>query len=214
MSNKEQFLQDRTMKPKSNPNSVGQQQGLKIAVEERNGTCNSVDLSFAVRKDAWVNMSLAAVEYQMLVDAVEDCVRNREMEPITIIEQRKGTEYSRVTVQRDSEGRISILLEGQGNRAEVHFMQLKQYALLKNGQPMSIMEQSERNARGWVRQQHRVLDRLEENFKPFNPNSPGGAGNGFRPRPQQYTQTGGGNGYVPPQAPSAQPATSTQDDFF
>lgn len=209
--NRIKFSDDRSMKPKGPANARGQQQGLKIKVEERNGSCDAVGLSYMIRENTWVNMNLPAVEYQTFVDAVEDCIRNPEMEPITVYETRGGAEHARITVMRDGDGRVAAKFEGQGNSVMVTWMPLKTYGLLKNNQPMSVKEQSERNARSWCKQQHRILDLLEESYVPFTPQA---AGSGFKPR---YNNNGGGGNQQyqqRPPLPAQQPATATQDEFF
>lgn len=216
MSNNNQsnqdFLLDRSMRPKAKPNAQGQQQGLKIQVEERNGTCNGIDLSYAVRKDAWVNMTLPAVEYQCFVDAVEDAYAGRLDKPITISEFRKEVEFAKLTVFLDQDGIITATLESQGNRVDVKWMPLKAYPITSGGQQISPAEQSKRNARAWVKQQRFIIDRLFNSFKPFNPNNMGKPqyGNkGYNQKPQYQQQQ---TPYSPP--PAAAPATATTDDFF
>lgn len=209
LTKQENFLNDRTMKPKTVANSQGQQQGLKMAVQNRGRGCNTIDLSMMVGKQQWINMSLPTVEFQTFVDAVKECAASREFVPLTIAEERKGAIHATLTVQRNQEGMVVAILESQGKSVEVRWMPLKQYPMKRGGGQMSVAESSERNARAWASQQHRLIDRLAEMYEPFNPNGGNGGGNYGGGNGGNY---GGGNGggYQPqPQAP-----TTSVDNYF
>ena len=210
MAKSEQFMEDRSMKPKAAPNSQGQQQGLKIFVEERFGSCTGVSLSYVPRQGVYINGGLNVLDFQAWVDAIAECANNREFVPVSIGETRKGAEYCRLTVKRDADGRVATEFSGQGNTVEVTWMPLKTTIMLKDNQPMAVSEQSERNARAWVKQQHRLIDRLEEMYIPFNPNNPQ---TGHKPQQQRAPynpqQQAPQQQYQAPQQPSA-----NVDDFF
>lgn len=210
LEKQEQFLNDRTMKPKAAPNSQGQQQGLKMAVQNRGRGCNTIDLSMMVGKQQWINMSLPTVEFQVFVDAVAECAGSREFSPVTIGEERKGALHASLTVQRNQEGMVVAILESQGKSVEVRWLPLKQYPMKRGGGQMSVAESSERNARAWAKQQHRLIDRLEEMYEPFNPN--GGQGGGGFNGGGNYGGNGGGNNNY--QAPQPQAPTTSVDNYF
>lgn len=197
----ENFLNDRTMKPKAAPNSQGQQQGLKMAVQNRGRGCNTIDLSMMVGKQQWINMSLPTVEFQEFVDAVVECAANREFTPWWKEEHRKGAMHAKITVQRNGEGMVVAILESQGSNVEVRWMPLKQYPTGRGAGTASAAESSERNARAWAKQQHRLIDRLEEMYEPFNP---GNGGGGF----------GGGGNKPAYQAPQAPQQTTSVENYF
>lgn len=229
MSNTDQntndFMEDRSSRPGGRPNNQGMIQRLKFSIEEFNDSCSSLRCTYMLRKgqeNVWLDINLAPEPLADFINAIEDCAKDRNFQPYTIVERRtkERVAHASITVKRGQDNIIVLELESKGNKVELQFLPVDTYTRESNGQELPAMVRSERNARACARIYANYLEVLRERFKPFSNNN----GNGFQPRKgnQQYQRPQPQQQYnqqpqqqYQPQRPQAQQApTTSEDDFF
>lgn len=202
-----ELILDRSMRPLTKPNGQGRQQGMKIQPADFNGDCEGIEFRSVAGKGLFLGFNAAPGVFQMIADALEDCLKQREASSLEFVQEFKNKGPSILTVGREDDGIPYFKLQSATNEGErsqtFYFSPPKNIALRRNGQPISELEMAERLARGWVRNAYKFMEALTQKYKPrvWEQKGSFGGGGGQQQRSGGYGGNQGGQQHRQSSAP-------------
>lgn len=190
-----ELILDRSMRPLTKPNGQGKQQAMKIQPTDFNGDCEAIEFRSVAGKGLFLGFSAPPGMFQLIADALEDCLKKREPSSLEFVQEFKNKGPSVLAIGREEDGIPYFKLTSATNEGErsqtFYFSPPKNIALRRNGQPISEVEMAERLARGWVRNAYKFMEALTLKYKPRVWEQRGGFGGGGG---QQQQRSGGYGG--------------------
>lgn len=197
------YLKDRSLFPKTEPDQRGQQKAMTIELTKFGDDCESLTFKYFFGKGEGLYFQAKSSTLRVIVDALEDHLRKTEPGNIGLRFQASQNKPAvLLVVGRDENLRPFMALQGDVNGQKrskrFYFYPDKGVSIERDGKPIPDLEMEERVARGFVKNFYKFVDALESNYNPKEWDNNGGGrfgggggqGGGYR----GGNNNGGGNG--------------------
>lgn len=214
MINKELF-NDKWCYPQTEPDNQGNTRKLGIEPNffKDSPDCEGLKFSYSFGKGEGVYYNLGPTMCQVLVDALQDMLKKSEKDVLSL--PFSGGNKGTITL---SVGRGDDLIpfmaiggeiNGQRRTKKFFFTTPKGYGIVRNGTPVSDLENAERMCRAFIGRFHKFQEWLDDSYKKreWNQNGGGRQGSGG------YNRQGGGNNNNYQGGGNQQSAPAATDNF-
>lgn len=217
------YLKDKSLFPKTEPDQRNQQKSLTVELTKFGDDCESLTWKYFFGKGEGLYFQSKTSTTRQIADAIEDALRNKAPGNLGFrfqASQNKAPVILEVGRTEDLRPYISLQgdVNGQKRSKKFFFYPDKGVVIERDGKPISDLEMEERVARAFVKNIYKFIDALEANFNPkewdnngggnYNRGG-GGGGNNYR-----GGNNGGGGGNNQPRQQQAPAGSNSYDEMF
>lgn len=184
------YLKDKSLFPKTEPDQRGQQKILSIELTKFGDDCESLTFKYFFGKGEGLYYQAKSSTLRAIADALEDALRKQEAGNLGFrFQSSQNKPAVLLVVGRDDNLRPFVALQGDVNGQKrskrFYFYPDKGVVIERDGKPIPDLEMEERIARAFIKNFYKFIDALEANFNPKEWDNNGGG---------NYSRGGGGGG--------------------